>query len=190
MTFNSNKKLKVINLFGGPGIGKSTVAAALFANMKRMGEKVELVHEIAKDFYWEKWQHILTEQDFLFAQQHRQIRRLVGHDIDYVIVDCSLLLGLAYKPDWYPPSFDQFVVDVYNTYTNYNFLLKRTTTFLYVSEGRNESYRQALEKDKQIVDLLNKYNVSYIEILSDNNVDTAILQHVGKLLEKDVDKCK
>ena len=44
-----NKQLKVINLYGGPGTGKSTTAAALFALIKREGYNVELVTEFAID---------------------------------------------------------------------------------------------------------------------------------------------
>lgn len=46
--------MKVINLFGGPGIGKSTLAAGLFEHMKIAGFNVELVNEYAKDMVWEQ----------------------------------------------------------------------------------------------------------------------------------------
>lgn len=42
----------VINIFGAPGAGKSTTAAALFALMKLEGYKVELATEHAKDRYY------------------------------------------------------------------------------------------------------------------------------------------
>jgi len=41
-------KTKVINLFAGPGAGKSTTAAGLFAEMKRANVDVELVTEYVK----------------------------------------------------------------------------------------------------------------------------------------------
>ena len=46
--------MKVINLFGGPGCGKSTTAADLFARMKLRGLSVELVTEYAKDVVWDE----------------------------------------------------------------------------------------------------------------------------------------
>ena len=47
-------KTVVINLFGGPGCGKSTIAAELFAILKKQGYEVELVTEYAKDKVWEE----------------------------------------------------------------------------------------------------------------------------------------
>jgi len=35
--------LKVLNFYGGAGIGKSTIAADIFSKLKRKGNKTELV---------------------------------------------------------------------------------------------------------------------------------------------------
>lgn len=44
----------VVNLFGQPGAGKSTLAAYTFAKLKMMNVNCELVTEFAKDKTWEK----------------------------------------------------------------------------------------------------------------------------------------
>ena len=44
----------VCNFFSGPGAGKSTLAAAVFAKLKMLGVNCELVTEFAKDKTWEK----------------------------------------------------------------------------------------------------------------------------------------
>ena len=36
-------RLKVLNFYGGAGIGKSTIAADIFSKLKRKGHKTELV---------------------------------------------------------------------------------------------------------------------------------------------------
>ena len=58
-TFEFEKKqmkydLKVINFFGPPGTGKSTVASGLFNLMKVNGFSVEAINEFAKQMYWER----------------------------------------------------------------------------------------------------------------------------------------
>ena len=45
---NRGIRLKVINFYGGAGIGKSTIAADIFSKLKRKGHKTELVGEYAK----------------------------------------------------------------------------------------------------------------------------------------------
>jgi len=57
---------KYINIFGGPGAGKSTTAALLFAEMKSGGFKVELVTEVAKDFVWEDRSTTLSIQPYIY----------------------------------------------------------------------------------------------------------------------------
>ena len=43
----------VINLFGGPGCGKSTAASYIFSKLKMLGINAELATEFAKDKTWE-----------------------------------------------------------------------------------------------------------------------------------------
>ena len=148
--YADNKQLAVVNFFGGPGCGKSTTAAFLFGAMKVNNYKVELIHEVAKDFVWEDWGHIFGEQDWIFAHQHRLTRRLIGHDINYAVVDSSILLSLFYMPDDFPQSFRPFVRDVFDSYNNINIFIDRNPNLPYVQAGRNEDERQAIEIDKRI----------------------------------------
>ena len=148
--FTANKKLTVINFFGGAGVGKSTIAAELFAKMKKNNYKVELIHEVAKDLVWEEAFHIFGEQDYIFALQHRLTRRLTRHDIDYAIVDSSILLSLFYMPWDFPITFKPFVEEVFESYDNINIILDRNLAIPYIQAGRNESEEQAKAVDEQI----------------------------------------
>lgn len=178
--FSHNYKLTVINLLGGPGVGKSVTAAELFASMKKQGYKVELIHEIAKDFTWEQWHSILSEQDYVFAHQHRLQRRLVSHDIDYVIIDSSLILGLFYMPDDYPQSFKQFVLDVYNSYTNINVYLERSSHFPYDPVGRNQTEQEAIEIDKKVREFVQTLPTPLLVTESGDSACGEVLAFVSK----------
>ena len=148
--YNYNKKLTVINMFGGAGCGKSTTAYYLTGDMKCANLKVELIHEIAKDCVWERWSHMFGEQDWMFANQNHLLRRLVSHDIDYAVVDSSILLSLFYTPHDFPQSFKRFVVDAFNSYDNINIFIKRNPDLPYIQAGRNQTLDEAKLIDDEI----------------------------------------
>lgn len=186
-TLADNKKLTVVNLLAGPGTGKSVLAARLFAEMSVNDFSVELVHESAKDFKWEDWAHIFPEQDYISAHQHRLIRRLVRHDVDYAVVDSSLILAGIYMPEWYPPTFFPFVLEMYNSYDNINIVLERNPELPYKQPGRNQNKDEALEKDVELITLLKKYDLPYHTIMAG---DTAVAAAMKIVREHNVDKQK
>ncbi len=87
---------KIINLFGGPSIGKSTQAAGLYYEMKKAGYNVEMPYEFPKLQAWERNVYAVKDQFYITANQHRNISRLYGQ-VDYIIVDSPILFGLIYK---------------------------------------------------------------------------------------------
>jgi predicted ATPase len=146
-----------INLFGGPGVGKSTTAAALFVEMKKRGLSVELVTEVAKDFVWEDRSTTLTIQPYITIKQFRNLVRLKGK-VKYVITDAPILLGCMYADKYAPTlplSYKQFIVDLHNQELNpsINFVLQRS--FEYDSTGRYQSEDEAKELDRDIMRVLN-----------------------------------
>lgn len=173
-----SKKLKVINIFGGPGAGKSTTAAGLFFEMKKRQLEVELVTEYAKDMTWEKRHNILNDQLYILAKQNRRVHRLIGQ-VEWVITDSPLLLGLVYKSESYYENFDNLVMEIFDSYDNHNFLISRD--FAYQSSGRNQTAEQAVEVDDAIKSLLDNRDISYHQITNNPNVDriTQILNIIG-----------
>lgn len=153
--------MKVINLWGSPGAGKSTVAAGLFYKMKMADYNVELISEFAKDIQWEGHSNIFLDQLYIFAQQNRKLERLRGK-VDYCINDSPLLMQLAYRqPDYYS-KFNELVEEVWNSYDNSNFLLQRTHA--YRTAGRWHSEEQASDVERDIRSIISYYeqNVTYI----------------------------
>lgn len=171
--------MKVINLFGGPGLGKSTTAAGLFFEMKKMGLEVELVQEYAKDMVWEQRHNVLEDQIYVFAKQQRRIARLVNHNISWVITDSPIPLGLVYvKPDTLGDNFSNLVMETFNLYENYNFLLSRNVEYNPV--GRNQkTVQEAVEFDVKVQNLLSKYGVGYLHVVGGEPAVPAILSAIG-----------
>lgn len=157
---NDNKKLKVINLYGGPGTGKSTTAAALFALMKRNGINVELVTEFAKDLVWTERNKELGDQIYIFGKMYHKLWRL-RDKVDYVIIDSPLPLCVYYDKEGLP-GFKDLVFNMYNTFTNYNFRLKRH--FKYQEEGRYQTESEADKVDIDLIKLVEDNGIQMTEI--------------------------
>lgn len=150
-------KLKVVNLWAGPGAGKSTTAAGLFNLMKQLGHKVEYVPEYAKDLTYERNYGNLTNQFLLAAVQDQRLRRLEGH-VDWAITDSPLPLGIAYctkeYEDWVPEAIEA----AYDRYDNFDFLVRRTKE--YQRYGRTQTESEALAIDISIKALFDDFTES------------------------------
>lgn len=151
-----SSKMKVINLWGSPGAGKSTVAAGLFYKMKCAGYSVELVNEYAKDVTWEEHHTLFKDQLFILAQQNRKLERL-RNKVDYCITDSPLLLTLAYQPEVYYDQFNELTFNVWNSYDNANFLIVRSHAF--EQAGRHHTEEESYVIDRKISHLIGKYEI-------------------------------
>lgn len=146
--------MRVINLWGPPGAGKSTVAAGLFYKMKVAGCKVELVTEYAKDVVWDNREDLLRDQLYLLAKQNRRLERLRGK-VDWCITDSPILLVLAYMPKDYYNNFNALTFDVWNSYNNINFVLERNHE--YKQDGRVQTEAEAFVIEDKISSILSDY---------------------------------
>ena len=84
-----------ISLFGGPGVGKSTLAARIFAALKAEGIHIELVQEFAKLRVYDNrplrgWDYVYT-----FAKQHRAEQRYLEGGSS-IVTDSPMLLQCYY----------------------------------------------------------------------------------------------
>jgi hypothetical protein len=121
----SEGRLKVINLFGAAGIGKSGCASGLFSLMKSAHLSVQLVTEVAKDMLLsgQEWR-LSDDQLGIFALQQFEQLVLQGK-YEYAITDSPLLLSSFYGKKHYPDSFYSLVRETFNEYENLNFFLRR-----------------------------------------------------------------
>ncbi|MFM7009146.1 MAG: AAA family ATPase [Betaproteobacteria bacterium] len=170
--------MKVINLFAGPGAGKSTTAAALFASMKRAGHKVELVTEYAKELTWDGRANVLEDSLYVLAKQNRKLSRLAGQ-VDYVVTDSPLPISLAYgygagKVPW----FEDAVISLFGNYDNVNFKLERVKP--YSKYGRSQSEAEAKVLDKDIEGILVKHKLPYTAVIGDDFADKVIYSRIFK----------
>jgi len=164
--------MKVINLFGGPGAGKSTTAAGLFHLMKLDHMKVELVTEYAKEVTWERRHNLLSDQLYIFAEQHRRLVRLRG-EVDYVVTDAPLLLSAVYREESYPLVFEHLVLEFWNAFDNCNFALQRVKP--YSKLGRRQTEEEAREVDARVEQVLTRFKVPHTVLPGDRDAPARIL---------------
>lgn len=175
-------KTKVINLYGGPGTGKSTTAGAMFAEMKYRGINCEYVQEYAKDKAWEFGTNhlgvpkVFQAQEYIFGKQHFRLRRC-AQDVDIIVTDCPLFLGLIYMPEDFPiPSLRSAIREAYDMYDNLDVFLVRTKP--YNTKGRFQTEEQAKGLDVDVKRMLESQAVPYLTVEAGRNAVTEIFDEM------------
>ena len=157
----------VVNLYGGPGAGKSTFMANLFYKLKVRGIEVEMAPEFAKDLVWEERFNYFDEQIYIFAKQLHRINRVLGK-VDVCISDSPLQNSYIYlKED--NPQLRALIDNEFAKFHNLNFYIKRGNK--YVQNGRNENEVEAKYIDQKIETLLSTLPHTVV----DRSVDTDYL---------------
>lgn len=147
----------VVNLFAGPGAGKSTTAAGVFFELKSRGINCELAAEYAKDLTWEERHRTFQNQIYIFGKQHHRINRLLGQ-VAVVITDSPLLLTPVYD-DEKRQTLERLAVEEHNKMWTYNVFIHRKKAFN--AKGRKHNESESMELDKAIADVLLKHDVAY-----------------------------
>ena len=145
--------MKVINLVGGPGAGKTTTALGVVAALKAKGVEAEFVPEYARELTFEGAISTTTQFDIL-AEQFKRLWRLMGTGIEYAVTDSPLLLQLAYTRDpiqqartiWAASAFENLYFAVRNSRETHSMV------------GRSQTAAQAAEIDRQYDNLIPHYD--------------------------------
>lgn len=157
----------VVNIYGGPGTGKSTTAAGVFYDLKQAGVNCELAHEYAKDLTWEKAVQRLSFQPGIAAEQMWRIERLIGQ-VEVVITDSPIIFCTLYARDSLPPAvrepFEDFLRAWHESHNTLDVFLNRDPNRYYNAKGRNQSEDEAKEIDTAILDKLDEWGVPFFRV--------------------------
>src|SRR3990167_941670 len=153
----------IVNCIAGPGAGKSSLTASIFAGLKWADVNCEMALEFAKDVVWEESYNILTNQVYVFAQQLQRLHRL-EEKVDVIITDSPLLLSIAYGEHYAirVPALKSLVLEEHRRRSNINFFIKRVKP--YRTAGRMQTEDEASALDGTIKNLLDTYGEPYIEL--------------------------
>jgi len=172
------KQTLVVNLIGGPCSGKSTVAAELFARLKKMGIHCELVPEYIKERIYEENKTITTHQISIFGMEHYAISNKIGK-VDVLIHDGSFINNIIYKNED-NPEFDALIVSEYHKFNNLDFFIKRGN-IEFETYGRIHNLKQSKELDRKILATYLHYDLKCIEVEARDAVDKIIPILLNKL---------
>jgi len=113
----------IVNLFGGPGAGKSAFAHGLMYELKVAGINCELASEYAKDIFYEESPKKLNNQIYVFGKQLQRLKRTVGK-VDVIVTDAPLLHSIHYDTSG-SPFFKHLILEEHNRFNNLNIFLTR-----------------------------------------------------------------
>lgn len=158
----------IINLYGGPGTGKSTSAGYIYYLLKSQNVNAELVREYVKDWAWEGRKISVYDQIYFMGKQLRRESLLYGK-VDYIVTDSPISLGCVYAERYSPPAVKDGVVSctkaLYKQAAEDGY--KHVHVFLQRSKPYNPSGRYQTESDARMIDdevksLLDRFGMPYV----------------------------
>ena len=152
-----------VNFYGGAGVGKSTLAAMVFAALKIKGIRCDLVGEFAKELVYDRAYNIMSDQPYLFAEQAHRMTRMKKYGVQVAICDSPLLLTMAYNPNPNNGRFNALVEETYKDYDNMDYFLLRNEEF-WKKDKRSGDITRATQMDKKIRAILESYDIETRDI--------------------------
>lgn len=149
----------VINLIGGPGIGKTILAADIFSKLKKNGVTCSVAPEYIKDLLMRKAMKEITCQVKLFAEQHFILFSLTG-EVEVIVTDAPLLLFPSYDKTKCP-HLKALVLKEYNQYDNLLYFIERDLNVPYETVGRYQDLDGAKQVDEDLKEFLSENKISY-----------------------------
>ena len=197
----SEKKTTVINLWGGPGIGKSVTSALLYgllATSHRYGT-VEQVPEYAKRLAWsigkkkaagedaDEDVSLIRDQMHVTSTQAQWLCDVCGQ-VDIAVVDSPLRSGLVYfeinkrkSGEWGTDTVkeeyrkvESVINEAEKHFDEVNILLKRSDIGGFMQEGRVHSLEESIEVDRMMKQMLDSLGRKYIVIESKTDIASVI----------------
>ena len=121
--------MHIINLWGGPGAGKTTTASGLFSILRHKWNcNLELITEFATDLCFEQARENLKDQIYLLGNQYHRLWRAKAVGVEVVITDAPIGLNKIYGEMYkqrYMPELGPLLDRLDSEHTNINILMHR-----------------------------------------------------------------
>lgn len=162
-------KTKIINIFGGPGSGKSIFCMELLSTMKKLNTDkpftVEYVSEAAKNYVWTNSKIMdgsEKNQTILLGEQLHRLENL-NTNVDFIVTDSPIFLNALYNKEctW---EYEEIISRIMSTYDNINYFLIRDLNVPYESAGRLQTLEEAIQIDENLERILDRHGIKYAKI--------------------------
>jgi hypothetical protein len=168
----------VVNLFGAPSAGKSAIACGLFEKLKIYGLRCEISMEYAKRLIRDGREKELLNQSYVTNKQyHKLFMMKQAGDVDVVVTDAPLPMGLAYAGDRYARWYSDMVWDFYHENDNVNYFLNRGAGE-YKTDGRQQDEEEAVRVGLKIKDILAFNDLTWTDFDRVPESSQKILEHL------------
>lgn len=164
--YNKNKPY-LINFYGGAGIGKSTTAMLVTAELKKLHFDSDYIAETAKQHIYNGdlslFDGTVESQTKLFTEQKKQIDS-VYNSVWLAVTDSPLLLYGVYAKNGDKSKIEDLheaISEEYHTYNNINILLTRDLSIPFEQEGRVHNLEESIAIDKEVKDALLNNGVKF-----------------------------
>lgn len=161
------KKPIVVNLFAGPGAGKTTTMAGVFSKLKLDNINCEMATEFAKELTWEERTVALSNSIYVFGEQQYRLYKL-GRKVDIILTDAPLLIQYYFNKKYNfneDENFDKLIINEFKRHNNLNFFINRTKPFN--PKGRNQTEEESIQASKEIKTILDELEIPYLIIDGD-----------------------
>lgn len=152
----------VVNLIGGPGVGKSILTSEIFAELKRRFVSAEISPEYIKKKLRERSLKAVQSQIYIFGKQQYQLFTMKD-EVDVIVTDSPFIFCSIYDQTK-NKELKNLIIEEYNKYNNMNYLILRDDTVPYEQEGRYQDSEGAKEVDNTIKDFLADNNIKYTAV--------------------------
>ena len=167
----------VVNLFGGPGIGKTTTANRLVGQLKMNDIDAVYISEYIKELIYKAnsdrvssadkevarklLDGSLYSQSCVFARQ-KELLDIHVDQVPVIVTDSPLPLNVIYLKD-NSEAYNKDVLRCFNDeYLNINIVLQRDPNALFQSEGRIHNKTESVVKDMEIVKFLRINRINFV----------------------------
>lgn len=178
-----NKKAIVVNIIGGPGVGKSILTAEIFSGLKREGISCDVSWEYIKRKLREKALKVVESQIYIFGKQQFQLYSMKD-EVDVIVTDSPILLNTIYDKSSCP-ILKALILKEYSKYNNLLYVIDRNTDIKYETEGRYQDLDGAKIVDDKIKNFLNENSIEFKTL---NGIDKETFNVIINDVKTELDK--